>query len=95
MIGQGAVPQLLRQSALYGDALYRVVNVAGELVEVEVVSAPGLKPGTRMRVTQAAIAAMSVVPESSWQHARTLAGVTDKPASPRLSRVSVARRGRS
>jgi hypothetical protein len=70
MIRKRAFPQLLRHSVLDGDTLYRVVDVAGDLVEVEVVSAPGLEPGTRLRLTQAAIASMSVVPESTWQNGK-------------------------
>jgi hypothetical protein len=84
MIRKRAVPQLLRQSVLNGDALYRVLGVAGDLVEVEVVSAPGLKSGTRLRLTQAAIATMSVVPESSWQHGRKGAAA-DEPAKQKLN----------
>ena len=45
------------------DGVYRVVRVLGELVEVEVVRAPGLARGTRFRVTQAAVDRMAVLGE--------------------------------
>ncbi len=41
---------LLRRRALGTEAVYRVVAVEGELVEVEVVRAPGLEAGTRVRL---------------------------------------------
>jgi len=66
MISDAAVHKLLRHCVLGGEAFYRVVDAAGEIVEVEVVSAPGLEPGTHVRLTQAAVANMSVVPEPSW-----------------------------
>jgi hypothetical protein len=55
---------LLRHQVLGEEALYRAVEVIGELVELEVVSAPGLEPGTRLRVTKAAVGRMSVVQEA-------------------------------
>jgi hypothetical protein len=55
---------LLRHQVLGEEALYRAVEVIGELVELEVVSAPGLEPGTRLRVTKAAVSRMSVVEEA-------------------------------
>jgi len=55
---------LLRHQVLGQEALYRAVEVIGELVELEVVSAPGLEPGTRLRVTKAAVSRMSVVEEA-------------------------------
>ena len=42
------------------DGVYRVVRVLGELVEVEVVRAPGLERGTRFRVTHTAVARMAL-----------------------------------
>jgi hypothetical protein len=89
VIGKGGFPQLLRHRVLGGDTLYRVVGVAGELVEVEVVSAPGLDPGTRVRLTQAAIATMSVVPESSLQRP-TQGAATDEPVTHKPRRKSAA-----
>jgi hypothetical protein len=55
---------LLRHQVLGQEALYRAVDVIGELVELEVVSAPGLEPGTRLRVTKAAVSRMSVVEQA-------------------------------
>jgi len=45
------------------DGVYRVIRVLGELVEVEVVRAPGLVSGTRFRVTRAAVGRMALVGE--------------------------------
>lgn len=45
------------------DGVYRVIRVLGELVEVEVVRAPGLMSGMRFRVTQAAVGRMALVGE--------------------------------
>jgi hypothetical protein len=56
---------LLRQRALHSDAVYRVHRVSGPIVEAEVVAAPGLAPGTRLRMTAAAAAAMKPVPRAS------------------------------
>ncbi len=56
---------LLRQRALYSDAIYRVLRVSGQIVEAEVVAAPGLAPGTQLRMTAAAAAAMKPVPRAS------------------------------
>jgi hypothetical protein len=56
---------LLRQRALYSDAVYRVLRVSGSVVEAEVVAAPGLAPGTRLRLTGDAAAAMRPVPRTS------------------------------
>jgi len=49
---------LLSQRVLGVQARYRVVGVRDGLVELVVVSAPGLAPGARVRVTGAAAAAM-------------------------------------
>jgi hypothetical protein len=67
MLSKARVPHLLRYRALGGEALYRVIDASEDCVEVEVVSAPGLTPGTRIRFTQAAVARMSVVAQASWQ----------------------------
>lgn len=60
-------PHLLRNRVLAGDAFYRVVDASADFVVVEVVSAPGLAPGARLRFTQAAVARMSLVEEAQWQ----------------------------
>jgi hypothetical protein len=54
---------LLLDRRLGEDALYRVVDVRGELVVVEVVRAPGLQGGTQLRFTQDAVSNMKVVEE--------------------------------
>jgi hypothetical protein len=63
---------LLRYRGLGGDAVYRAVDVRGELVvDLEVVDAPGLACGTPMRVTRAAanrmtrVCRLRTVPRSS------------------------------
>jgi hypothetical protein len=50
--------ELRRKALLRTAAVYRVVAVDGELVEVEVVEAPGLEPGERYRFTLAAVEEM-------------------------------------
>ena len=52
---------MLRHRALCSEALYRPIQTRGPIVEVEVVAAPGLQPGTRLQLTAAAVAAMSSV----------------------------------
>ena len=47
---------LIRRSLLGSDAMYRVVRADGDVVEVEVVRAPGLEAGTRLRLLTAKIA---------------------------------------
>lgn len=55
-------PGELRGRTLLGtEAVYRVIAVEGELVHVEVISAPGLSPGDHFRFTLDAVEAMSVV----------------------------------
>ena len=56
---------LLLDRRLGEDALYRVVDVSGELVVVEVVRAPGLRSGTQIRFTQDAVSNMKVVEEAT------------------------------
>ncbi len=74
-MGTGNRPHLLRHRVLGGDAFYRVVDAGDSFVVVEVVSAPGLDPGARLRFTQAAIAQMSLVEEAEWE--RSMAGHAD------------------
>jgi hypothetical protein len=59
--------QIRRNRLLETEAVYRVVSVADDVVEVEVVRAPGLKEGQRFSFTQEAVAAMelAVVPEAT------------------------------
>lgn len=55
------IGQLRRQVLLDTEALYRVCGLGAELVEVEVVSAPGLSPGRRFKLTRDAIERMDLV----------------------------------
>jgi hypothetical protein len=50
---------LLRRVALGQESVYRVVGATPEMVEAEVISAPGLRRGTRVRFTAAAASAMA------------------------------------
>lgn len=52
---------MLRHRALGTEAVYRVIAAEGELVEVEVVRAPGLEAGTRLRLTQRDARAMEQI----------------------------------
>jgi hypothetical protein len=70
MLQSSRIPHLLRRNVLGEEAVYRVIDVSGDLVVVEVVSAPGLTTGTVLRFTQAAVAAMSVVEEPLWRRLR-------------------------
>jgi hypothetical protein len=55
------VPGELRRKALpRAQAVYRVVAVDGELVEVEVVEAPAPEPGERDRFALAAVEEMEL-----------------------------------
>jgi hypothetical protein len=56
--------ELRRHRALGTTALYRVASADGDLVSMEVVRAPGLLPGTVVRLTTPAVAAMEMVEES-------------------------------
>jgi hypothetical protein len=53
--------ELRRQEVLGTEAVYRIVDVQGELVEVEVVRAPGLAPGRRLRLTADAVQRMQLI----------------------------------
>jgi len=76
------LPCLLHHYALEGEAFYRVVDATGRHVEVEVVSAPGLEPGQRLRFTQRAVARMSVIEESAGERgAGSAAAATGEPIS--------------
>jgi len=52
--------QLRRKRLLDSEAVYRVVAVADDVVEVEVVRAHGLKEGQRFSFTHEAVAAMEL-----------------------------------
>jgi len=55
------VGELRRRTSLGSEAVYRVCRVQGELVEVEVVRAPGLSSGQHFTFTLGAVSAMEVV----------------------------------
>jgi hypothetical protein len=50
--------RFLRHSLLGSEAVYRVIEIGTDLVTAEVVEAPGLEPGTRVRMLTKAAAAM-------------------------------------
>jgi len=50
-----------RQVVLGAEAVYEVLCVEDDHVEVSVRSAPGMRPGTRVRLTKTAIRAMERV----------------------------------
>jgi hypothetical protein len=56
---------VLRHRALCSEAVYRPIHSWGPIVEVEVVAAPGLQPGTRVQLTAAAVAAMRSIAVAS------------------------------
>jgi hypothetical protein len=50
-----------RQVTLGTEAVYTALAVNGDHVDVDVRSAPGLRPGTTLRLTTAAVTAMTRV----------------------------------
>ena len=81
MLEKARLPCLLHHYALEGEAFYRVVDATVHHVEVEVVSAPGLEPGQRLRFTQRAVARMSVVEESAGERGPGSATPPGQPIS--------------
>ncbi len=70
----GPVPgALLRQVKLGSEAIYRILRLEGGCAHVEVVRAPGLEPGHRLRLTLDAVQAMEPfagrLPEPREPHA--------------------------
>ncbi len=57
------VGELRRHVRLGTEAVYRVCGWTDRLVDVEVVSAPGLERGQRFTLTREAVTSMSVVSE--------------------------------
>lgn len=53
--------QVWRKDLLGTIADYRVVACQGDLIDVEVIRAPGLGEGARIRLAQAALAGMALV----------------------------------
>jgi hypothetical protein len=56
-----AAGQLRRKVLLGSEAIYQILEPDGARVEVEVVKAPGLRPGLRLHFTRQAVLAMDVV----------------------------------
>jgi hypothetical protein len=56
--------------------VYRLIHPGGPIVEVEVVAAPGLEPGTRLQLTAAAVAAMRSVAVESGDRQKPRFGAT-------------------
>jgi len=81
MLEKTRVPCLLHHYALEGEAFYRVVDATGRHVEVEVVSAPGLEPGQRLRFTQRAVARMSVIEDCADGRGSGTTAATGEPGS--------------
>lgn len=52
---------VLRHHALHSDAIYRAIGAVGDLVEVEVIFAPGLPAQSRVWLTAAAVRRMEVL----------------------------------
>lgn len=64
MQGQGhelTIGQVRRQVILGTEAVYRICGLGEELVEVEVVRAPGLPCGRRFNLTRSAVENMDLV----------------------------------
>jgi hypothetical protein len=57
--------QLRRQVRMGSKALYRVCDCEGNYARVEVVQAPGLRPGAHYKFTRTAVEQMELVDESS------------------------------
>jgi hypothetical protein len=75
---------LLRQRMLGSEALYEVLDSRGSLVWARVLSAPGLEPGTRVRLSRQAVRAMErIEPAEAQQRPR--------PAAPPVVRQAGAR----
>ena len=50
--------QMLRRRALGSDSIYRVRGASGPTVEVEVIEAPGMRPGARIELSVAVARAL-------------------------------------
>lgn len=61
---QLAAGQLRRNVLLGTEAVYRICDWDRNLVQVEVVSVPGLLPGRRCKLTHEAVRAMDVVDDA-------------------------------
>ena len=65
--------RFLRTRRLGTEALYEVLAEDGDTVTVEVVDAPGLERGTRVRLMARAVRAMECIDAPQSIHARRLA----------------------
>jgi len=63
---------LLRRRALGSDSIYRVRAASGSVVEVEVLEAPGMKPGVRIGLCSAAACALERVRAETGATAREI-----------------------
>ena len=61
MPNEPAAGQVRRNVMLGTEAVYRVCSIRGDLVDVEVIRAPGLSAGQRFALTRNAVGAMEVV----------------------------------
>jgi hypothetical protein len=59
------IGDVVRNTMLGSEATYRVCAVHGATVEVEVLEAPGLERGHRLRLTADAVRAMELVTSTS------------------------------
>jgi hypothetical protein len=57
--------QVLRDQALGSESTYRVLDATDSIVDLEVIAAPGLKPGARIQVCVTAARAMEAIPASA------------------------------
>ncbi len=79
----GDVGTTWTQEVLGSTASYTVVEDLGDIVVVSVIEAPGLEPGTRLRLSAAALRGMERVgaSERTPVHGRRSARVRHLPAS--------------
>jgi predicted lipoprotein len=61
-----------RQVALGSEAIYKVLAVDGDHVDVSVRTGPGMRPGTRVRLTVDAVRAMVRVDDGDGGNLRGL-----------------------
>jgi hypothetical protein len=64
------IPSFVRQRMLGSDAVYEVLDDGEPLVTCEVVRAPGLRPGTRVRLLPGAVRAMAQLDASEMTPTR-------------------------
>lgn len=84
---KGRRTRVLRRHALDSDGAYRKVARHGQTVEVEVLNAPGLRPGTHLHVTAAAARAMTPPASRTSERALRLASTATRFVLSRGPRV--------